>query len=80
MNRMYGLATDLYQLTMAAGYHAHRHTEKASFELFARRLPSNRSYLVVAGLEQAVEYLRNLRFSVEEIAFLQSLPVFAHVA
>ncbi len=80
MNRMYGLATDLYQLTMAAGYHAHRHTEKASFELFARRLPSNRSYLVVAGLEQAVEYLRNLRFSVEEIAFLQSLPVFAHVS
>ena len=84
MNRMYGLATDLYQLTMAAGYHAHRHnhrdTEKASFELFARRLPSQRSYLVVAGLEQAVEYLRNLRFSAEEIAFLQALPVFAHVS
>ncbi len=79
MNRMYGIATDLYQLTMAAGYHAHHRTEKASFELFARRLPPNRSYLVIAGLEQAVEYLRNLRFSEEEIAFLQSLPVFAHV-
>ncbi|MBS1806802.1 MAG: nicotinate phosphoribosyltransferase [Acidobacteria bacterium] len=76
---MYGIATDLYQLTMAAGYHAHHRTEKASFELFARRLPPNRSYLVIAGLEQAVEYLRNLRFSEEEIAFLQSLPVFAHV-
>lgn len=82
MNRMYGLATDLYQLTMAAGYHAQRHlgAEKASFELFARRLPPHRSYLVLAGLEQAIEYLRNLRFSDEEIAFLQSLPVFAHVS
>lgn len=83
MNRMYGLATDLYQLTMAAGYHARRHqlgTEKASFELFARRLPPHRSYLVVAGLAQSVEYLRNLRFTDEEIAFLQALPVFAHVS
>lgn len=80
MNRMYGTATDLYQLTMAAGYHAYRRTEKASFELFARRLPPHRSYLVTAGLEQALEYLRNLRFSEAEIAFLQSLPVFAHVS
>lgn len=84
MNRMYGLATDLYQLTMAAGYHAQRRNrmgnETASFELFARRLPPNRSYLVVAGLEQALDYLRDLRFSAEEIAFLQSLPVFAHVS
>ena len=71
MNRMYGLATDLYQLTMAAGYHAQRRDETASFELFARRLPPNRSYLVVAGLEQALEYLRNLHFSAEEVAFLQ---------
>lgn len=80
MNQLYGLATDLYQLTMAAGYHAHGRTEQASFELFARRLPPHRSYLVVAGLEQALEYLRNLRFTDEEIAFLQSLPVFAHVS
>jgi nicotinate phosphoribosyltransferase len=79
MNRLYGTATDLYQLTMAAGYYAHRRTEIAGFELFVRRLPPNRSYLVVAGLEQALDYLRNLRFSAEEIAFLQSLPVFAHV-
>lgn len=80
MNHIVGTATDLYQLTMAAGYHAHRRAETASFELFARRLPPRRSYLVIAGLAQAVEYLRNLRFSDEEIAYLQSLPVFKHVA
>ncbi len=84
MNHITGTATDLYQLTMAAGYHAHRHqkvgAEEASFELFARRLPPHRSYLVVAGLAQAVEYLRNLRFSDEEIAYLQSLAVFQHVS
>ena len=80
MNHTLGIATDLYQLTMAAGYHAHRRTEEASFELFVRRLPPHRSYLVIAGLAQAVEYLRNLRFSDEEIAYLQSLAVFKQVA
>ncbi|HEX4950788.1 MAG TPA: nicotinate phosphoribosyltransferase [Blastocatellia bacterium] len=80
MNHIQGTATDLYQLTMAAGYHAHRRTEEASFELFVRRLPPHRSYLVIAGLAQAVEYLRELRFSDEEIAYLQSLAVFQHVS
>lgn len=80
MNHTIGTATDLYQLTMAAGYHAHRRTETASFELFARRLPPHRSYLVIAGLAQAVEYWQNLRFSEEEISYLQSLAVFKHVA
>lgn len=80
MNHTLGIATDLYQLTMAAGYHAHQRREKASFELFARRLPSHRSYLVVAGLAQAVEYLQNLHFSEEEISYLQSLSVFKHVS
>ncbi len=78
--RYSGLATDLYQLTMAAAYHAHGRTERASFELFVRRLPPERSYLVVAGLAQALEYLRDLSFSADEIAYLQSLPVFAQVA
>ena len=84
MNHILGTATDLYQLTMAAGYHAQRRnnrgTEEASFELFVRRLPPRRSYLIVAGFAQAVEYLRNLRFSDEEIAYLQSLSVFKHVS
>jgi nicotinate phosphoribosyltransferase len=75
--RYSGLATDLYQLTMAAAYHAHDRHERASFELFVRHLPPGRSYLVIAGLEQAIEYLQELSFSAEEIEYLQSLPVFA---
>jgi nicotinate phosphoribosyltransferase len=78
--RFSGLATDLYQLTMAAAYHAHGRNEQASFELFVRRLPPQRSYLVVAGLEQALDYLCDLSFTAEEITYLRNLPVFAHVS
>jgi len=73
------LSTDLYELTMAAGYFHAGHNEPASFELFVRGLPANRSYLVVAGLEQVVHYLRTIRFTREAIAYLRSQPVFAHV-
>jgi len=78
--RFSGLATDLYQLTMAAAYHANRRNERASFELFVRRLPKDRSYLVVAGLEQALDYLQNLSFDADEVEYLRGLPVFAHVS
>ena len=71
-----GLATDLYQLTMAAAYHAGKRFERATFELFVRRLPPNRSYLVVAGLEQALDYLTNLEYDATDIEFLRSLKVF----
>ena len=81
MTKNLGLATDLYQLTMAAGYLANgRNNDVASFELFVRKFPANRSYLVLAGIQQALEYLQNLRFSEVEITYLKSLPVFAHVA
>ena len=75
----FALATDLYELTMAAGYFHAGMNEPATFELFVRALPPERSYLVVAGLEQAVHYLRRLRFTAEAIAYLRSQPVFAHV-
>lgn len=78
--RLSGLATDLYQLTMAAAYHANRRDERASFELFVRKLPKVRSYLIAAGLEQALDYLRRLSFSLEEIEYLRGLPIFAHVS
>jgi len=78
--RFSGLATDLYQLTMAAAYHANGRNERASFELFVRRLPKERSYLIVAGLEQALDYLRRLSFSSDEIGYLRGLPVFANVS
>lgn len=78
--RSLGLATDLYQLTMAAAYHAHRRDKTATFELFVRKLPPGRSYLIVAGLVQALEYLRDLRFTRADLAYLRALPVFKHVA
>jgi nicotinate phosphoribosyltransferase len=57
------LDTDLYQLTMMAGYEAAGLTAQATFELYVRSFPPNRHYLVAAGLEQALEYLEHLRFT-----------------
>ena len=64
------LLTDLYQLTMLQTYHAERMRETAVFELFARRLPSEREFLLAAGLEQALDYLENMRFTTEELDWL----------
>ena len=68
------LATDLYQVTMMAGYHASGQDQPRTFELFVRGLPDHRQYLVAAGLEQALEYLTTLRFTADEIAWLRTLP------
>jgi nicotinate phosphoribosyltransferase len=74
------LMTDLYQLTMAAGYRQSGLDHEATFELFIRSLPRNRSYFVAAGLEQAVEYLLHLRFGRDEIEWLGNLPVFRNIS
>src|ERR1700749_1472272 len=65
------LLTDLYQLAMMEAYLDQGMTETAVFELFVRRLPEKRSFLMVAGLEQALEYLETLRFAPEEIEWLR---------
>ncbi len=74
-----GLLTDLYELTMAAGYVQNCFSAHATFELFVRNLPPHRNYLVAAGLEQALDFLENVRFSEEEISYLRALPLFGHV-
>lgn len=71
--------TDLYQLTMAAGYWSERREGTATFELFVRRLPKDRSFLLVAGLDQVAEYLENLRFTTDELDYLRALPAFADI-
>lgn len=77
---MSALNTDLYQLTMAAGYFiSGKTTDQATFELGVRRLPETRNFLVAAGLEQAVEYLLSLEFRKDEIDYLRSLGQFKHV-
>jgi nicotinate phosphoribosyltransferase len=68
------LSTDLYELTMMAGYYVAGMTGRASFELYVRELPPNRSFLVTAGLEQALDYLESLRFRPDEIEYLRLLP------
>jgi len=74
------LSTDLYQLTMMAGYfQSNRHRRRATFESFVRRLPKNRSCLVAAGLEQALQYIEHLRFTDADVAFIRELPAFARV-
>src|ERR1700682_732358 len=71
-----GLLTDLYELTMAAGYRETGFDARATFELFVRSLPPRRNYLVAAGIDQALDFLENVRFSDEEIAYLRKQPVF----
>lgn len=66
------LSTDLYELTMAAGYFTEGvHDRIATFDLSVRSLPLNRGFLLVAGLEQALAYLADLRFTPEALTYLQ---------
>jgi nicotinate phosphoribosyltransferase len=76
----HGLETDLYELTMAAAYFDNKESFEATFELFVRNYPKNRSYLVAAGLEQAVNYLTQLRFTEAETKFLVQHPNFRNVS
>jgi nicotinate phosphoribosyltransferase len=72
-----GTLTDLYELTMIAGYYATGMAQKtASFELFVRKLPKGRAYLVFAGLEQALGDLLRLAFAPEQVEALCTWPGF----
>ena len=65
------LTTDLYELNMVQAYLDKDEDKEAVFEFFVRRLPERRGFLLAAGLEDALDYLENLRFSDEEIAWLE---------
>ena len=65
------LLTDLYQLNMMQAYLDHGATQTAVFEFFVRALPARRRFLLAAGLEQALDYLENLRFSKADIDWLR---------
>ncbi len=71
------LLTDLYELTMLQAYWSERMNAIAVFELFVRRLPPQRSFLVAAGLAQLAEYLLDLRFTADELAYLGETGRFA---
>ncbi len=65
------LFTDFYELTMCASYFDNKKFEPATFDLFIRRLPENRSYFLFAGLEQALLYLKSVKFTEEHLAYLK---------
>ncbi|MFZ1955973.1 MAG: nicotinate phosphoribosyltransferase, partial [Desulfobacterales bacterium] len=71
------LFTDLYELTMAAGYFNRRLLDAATFSLFIRDYPPGRKYFVAAGLQDALEELESLRFSSDELAFLRETGLFS---
>lgn len=66
------LLTDFYQLAMASAYYELGMEQTAVFEFFVRHLPETRNFLVAAGLEQVLDYLRSLRFTPDEIGWLES--------
>jgi nicotinate phosphoribosyltransferase len=72
------LLTDLYQINMIQAYLDHGDTDVAVFEMFVRSLPARREFLLAAGLEQALDYLEDLRFSTDEIAWLKSTGRFGN--
>jgi nicotinate phosphoribosyltransferase len=71
------LLTDLYEFSMLDVYAAGGMAETAVFELFVRRLPAERGFLLAAGLEQAVEFLERMRFTADELAWLRASGNFA---
>ncbi len=65
--------TDLYELSMCASYFDNDRFQPATFDLFVRRLPENRGYLLIAGLEQILHFLENMKFTKKHLAFLGRL-------
>ena len=72
------MLTDFYELTMANGYFNSGLTDKiAYFDMFFRKVPDNGGYAIMAGVEQLIEYLNNLKFSDEDIDYLRSKKMFS---
>ena len=71
------MLTDYYEITMANGYfQSDLKDHTAVFDLFFRRVPDDGGYAIMAGLEQALEYVENLHFSEEDLDYLRSLNIF----
>ena len=71
------LLTDFYEMTMMQGYHkTPQESKTAVFDVFFRENPSKSGYAITAGLQQVIEYIKNLHFSEEDIQYLKSLNAF----
>jgi len=78
MSRIENLAllTDLYELTMAASYFDHQMFAPATFSLFIRNYPPYRRYFVSAGLADVLSYLQDLKFTPEDLEYLEETELF----
>ena len=71
------MLTDFYEITMANGYHSSGMADDiAYFDMFFRKIPDGGGYAIFAGLEQVIEYLKNLEFTDEDIEYLRSKKLF----
>ena len=71
------LLTDLYELTMMQGYFETQENDTVVFDVFFRNNPNKGGYSVMAGLQQVIDYVKNLNFSYEDIEYLRSLGIFS---
>jgi nicotinate phosphoribosyltransferase len=70
------LLTDFYELTMMQGYFNNDNNDTVVFDVFYRSNPSGGGYSICAGLEQVIDYIKNLRFKEDDIEYLRSLKIF----
>ena len=71
------LMTDLYELTMMQGYFKNKdQNETVIFDVFYRNNPVDGGYAICAGLEQVINYVKNLHFGKQDIEYLASLNIF----
>ena len=72
------MLTDFYEITMANGYlqSGSMKEDIAYFDMFFRKVPDGGGYAIMAGVEQVIDYLKNLKFTEEDIAFLRSKGIF----
>lgn len=70
------LLTDFYELTMMQGYFKNNSNDTVIFDVFYRNNPSGSGYSICAGLEQLIEYIKNIHFDNEDISYLRSLKIF----
>ena len=71
------LITDFYEFTMSNGYLLKNMNDIAYFDIFFRNIPDKGGYAIVAGLEQIIEFIENLKFDEEDIEFLRSKKIFS---
>lgn len=70
------LLTDFYELTMMQGYYKSKSNERVIFDAFYRNNPSGNGFAICAGLEQLIDYIKNLHFEKDDIAYLREQKIF----